>query len=132
MNSVKVVAALILKDGKVLIAKRSTGDPNVFGKWEFPGGKVEPNEDEKHAIEREIKEEFELEIRANNFIINNVCEYPKKTVDLKLYSCDYIAGEFRLHDHSEYAWVERNKLLKYDLAPADIPLAKYGMQMISK
>ena len=53
-----VVAALILKDNKVLIAKRSTGDPNVFGKWEFPGGKVESNEDEKHAIEREIKEEL--------------------------------------------------------------------------
>ena len=132
MNSIKVVAALILRDNKVLIAKRSTGDPNVFGKWEFPGGKVEPNEDEKHAIEREIKEEFELEIKANNFIVNNVCEYPKKTVDLRLYSCDYIAGEFKLHDHSEYTWVERNKLLKYDLAPADIPLAKYVMEMVSK
>lgn len=120
-----VVAALILKDNKVLIAKRSTGDPNVFGKWEFPGGKVESGEDEKYAIEREIKEEFELEIKANNFIINNICEYPKKTVDLRLYSCDYISGEFKLHDHSEYAWVEKEKLLKYDLAPADIPLAKF-------
>ena len=44
---IKVVAALIEKDNKVLIAKRSTGDPNVLGKWEFPGGKVEQNEDEK-------------------------------------------------------------------------------------
>ena len=59
-----VVAALIEKNNKYLIAKRSTGDPNVLGKWEFPGGKVNPNEDEKHAIEREIKEEFELEIKA--------------------------------------------------------------------
>lgn len=122
---IKVVACLIEKNNTVLIAKRSTGDPNVFGKWEFPGGKVEPDEDERHAIEREIKEEFELEIKANKYITNNVCEYPTKTVDLRLYSCEYISGEFHLHDHSEYAWVEKDKLLEYDLAPADIPLAKY-------
>lgn len=125
MNNIVVVACLIEKDNKVLIAKRSTGDPNVLGKWEFPGGKVKPDEDEKHAIEREIKEEFELDIKAKEYIINNVCEYPTKTVDLRLYRCDYISGNFHLHDHSEYAWVEKDKLLEYDLAPADIPLAKY-------
>ena len=128
---IKVVAALIEKDNKILIAKRSTGDPNVLGKWEFPGGKVELDEDEKHAIEIEIFEEFELKIIAKNFIVNNVCEYPTKTVDLRLYSCDYISGEFKLHDHSEIAWVNKNKLLTYELAPADIPLAKY-VEAISK
>lgn len=122
---IKVVAALIEKDNKVLIARRSTGDPNVLGKWEFPGGKVEQNEDELHAIEREIREEFELEIKAKKFLINNVCEYPSKTVDLRLYSCDYVKGEFKLHDHSEIAWVSKEALLKYDLAPANIQLAKY-------
>lgn len=122
---ITVVAALIEKDNKVLLAKRSTGDPNVFGKWEFPGGKVENDEDELHAIEREIKEEFEVVIKAKEFIINNVCEYPSKTVDLRLYSCDYISGEFNLHDHSEYRWVERKKIMEYDLAPADVPLAEY-------
>ena len=96
-----------------------------MGKWEFPGGKVEPNEDEKHAIEREIKEEFELVIKANKYLVNNICQYPKKTVDLRLYSCEYISGDFKLHDHSEYKWVEKDNLLNYDLAPADIPLAKY-------
>lgn len=125
MKNIIVVACLIEKNNTVLIAKRSTGDPNVFGKWEFPGGKVEPDEDERHAIEREIKEEFELEIKANKYITNNVCEYPTKTVDLRLYSCEYVSGKFHLHDHSEYAWVEKDKLLEYDLAPADIPLAKY-------
>ena len=46
---IRVVAALIEKDDKVFIARRSTGDPNVLGKWEFPGGKVEPDEDELFA-----------------------------------------------------------------------------------
>ena len=126
---INVVAALIFKNNKCLIARRSTGDSNVLGKWEFPGGKVQPGEDEKHAIEREINEEFELIIKANEFVIDNVCEYPTKTVDLKLYSCDYISGDFNLHDHSEYKWVSIEDLLTYDLCPADIPLAKYVKEM---
>lgn len=122
---IKVVAALIENDNKVLLARRSTGDINVLGKWEFPGGKVEQDEDEFKAIEREIKEEFELTIKAKEFIINNVCEYPTKVVDLRLYKCDYVSGDFKLHDHSEYKWVNKEELLNYDLASADIPLAEY-------
>ena len=125
---ITVVAALIKKDGKVLIAKRLTGDENVFGKWEFPGGKVELNETEERAIEREIKEEFEMDIKAIKFITNNICEYPNKIVDLRLYECKYLSGNFKLHDHSEYIWVDIEKILDYDLAKADIPLAKYLME----
>lgn len=122
---ITVVAALIFQDNKILLAKRATGDSNVLGKWEFPGGKVEPNEDEMCAIEREIKEEFELEIKAKKFITNNICKYPNKIVDLRLYECEYIGGKFKLHDHFEYKWVELKNILNYDLAPADIPLAEY-------
>ena len=126
---IKVVAALIEKDGKYLIARRSTGDKNVLGKWEFPGGKVKENESEEHAIEREIKEEFEMDIKANKFLINNICEYPTKTIDLRLYECEYISGEFNLHDHSEYKFVNKEEMLKFDLCPADIPLAEYVKEL---
>ena len=122
---IKVVAALIEKDGKYLIARRSTGTKDVLDKWEFPGGKVEKNETEEEAIEREIKEEFEMSIKAIRFIINNVCEYPDKVVDLRLYECKYISGDFNLHDHFEYKFVDKNEILEYDLCPADIPLAEY-------
>ena len=64
---ITVVAALIKKDNKILIARRSTVDESLLGKWEFPGGKVEPGENEYQAIEREIKEEFELNIHAKSF-----------------------------------------------------------------
>ncbi|MBQ6538780.1 MAG: (deoxy)nucleoside triphosphate pyrophosphohydrolase [Bacilli bacterium] len=122
---ITVVAALIKKDNKYLIARRSTGDPNVYGKWEFPGGKVKESESEEHAIEREIKEEFEMDIKAKKFLINSICEYPTKIIDLKLYECEYISGEFNLHDHSEYQFLNKEDILKLDLCPADIPLAKY-------
>ncbi len=126
---INVVAALIEKDNKYLIAKRSTGDPNVFGKWEFPGGKVKENESEENAVEREIKEEFEMDIKAIKFLTNNICEYPTKTIDLRLYECKYISGNFKLHDHSEYKFVDKDEILNYDLCLADIPLAEYVKEM---
>lgn len=120
-----VVAALIEKDNKYLIARRSTGTKDVLGKWEFPGGKVEENESDKQAIEREIKEEFGMEIKAIRFLKNNIYNYPDKVVDLRLYECKYISGEFSLHDHFEYKFEEKNNIIKYDLCPADISLAQY-------
>lgn len=122
---IKVVAALIKKDDKILIARRATGTEDVKGRWEFPGGKVEAGEDEFRAIEREIKEEFELNVKAKRFIINNEHQYPDKIVDLRLYECEYLSGEFRLHAHTEYLWVNKEDILKYELCPADIPLAKF-------
>ena len=122
---VTVVAALIEKDGKYLIARRSTGSEDVMGKWEFPGGKVEKDETEEKAIEREIKEEFEMDIKAIRFLTNNVCEYPSKTIDLRLYECKYLSGKFHLHDHSEYVFANKNEIINYDLCPADIPLAEF-------
>ena len=126
---ITVVAALIEKDGKYLIARRSTGSEDVLGKWEFPGGKVEKDETEEHAIEREIKEEFEMDIKAVRYLTNNVCAYPTKTIDLRLYECKYLSGEFHLHDHSEYKFVNKEDILNFDLCPADIPLAKFVKEM---
>ena len=122
---ITVVAALIEKDGKYLIARRSTGSSDVLGKWEFPGGKVDQEETEENASEREIKEEFEMDIKAIKFLANNVCEYPTKTIDLRLYECKHMSGEFNLHDHSEYRFVDKADIIKFDLCPADIPLAEF-------
>ncbi|MBR0461534.1 MAG: (deoxy)nucleoside triphosphate pyrophosphohydrolase [Erysipelotrichaceae bacterium] len=122
---IKVVAALIRKDDKYLIARRSTGSPEVFGKWEFPGGKVKPDESEEEAIVREIKEEFDMDVRALRYLTNNICVYPSKTIDLRLYECEYISGDFHLHDHFESRYVSKDEILDYDLCPADVPLAEF-------
>ena len=66
---ITVVAALIKVDNKILIAKRRTGNMHVINKWEFPGGKVELNETEEDAIEREIKEEFEINIKTSKITV---------------------------------------------------------------
>lgn len=120
----KVVAALIMKDGKILIAKRSTGNKDVIGKWEFPGGKVEENETEEQAIEREIKEEFDILVRAEKFITNVISKDKKSEIDLKLYLCKYIDGKIKLNDHSEYKWVDKDDILDFDLADLDVELVR--------
>lgn len=120
----KVVAALIMKDGKILIAKRSTGNKDVIGKWEFPGGKVEENETEKQAIEREIKEEFDILVRAEKFITNVISKDKKSEIDLRLYLCKYIDGKIKLNDHSDYKWVDKDEIFDYDLADLDVELVK--------
>lgn len=129
---VKVVAALIRKGNKILIAKRITGNEEVIGKWEFPGGKVEQRETEQAAIEREIAEELELIIKANTFLISSICKYPTKEIELRLYDCCYIEGDIKLHDHSEYKWINVQELVKYELAPADKPLAEYVLEAFHK
>ena len=126
---VTVVAALIEKEGKVLIARRNDGNEKVIGKWEFPGGKAEPGETEEETVEREVQEELSLQVKAKEYIGNSVYEYPNRVVNLKLYRCEYLAGTIHLEAHSEYRWVSKNALTDYDLAPADIPLAQKVKQI---
>ncbi len=127
---ITVVAALIKRNNKILIARRKTGDKNLVGTWEFPGGKVEQLESEQEALRREISEELGVDIAVGKFIINNIYEYPKITIDLRLYMCQYISGKFILHDHSEYKWVLVEELEDYDFAPADVLFIKYLKEKI--
>lgn len=122
---INVVAALIEKDHKVFIAKRSTGNKDVLGKWEFPGGKVKEGETEENAIEREIEEELNLKVEVQEFLTNSICVYPSVTVNLKLYRCKYISGELTLIDHLEYQWVEVKDLSNYDMAQADLAFVEF-------
>ena len=121
----KVVAALVKKDNKYLIARRIYGDPESVGKWEFPGGKIEENETEEHAVERELKEEFDIVVKAKRYITNSIYSYTARTIDLRLYECDYVSGDFKLHDHSEYKFITKEELNNYDYCPADKALVEY-------
>lgn len=122
---IRVVAGFLEKDGKVFLAKRASGDEATLGKWEFPGGKVELNETDEHALEREYMEEFDLKIKALDYLCRTVVEYPTKTVDLRLYRCEYVSGNLVLKDdHFDYKWVLKSDVLTYDLAQADLNLAK--------
>lgn len=119
-----VVCGLIMKDGKCLIARRNKED-HLQGKWEFPGGRRQGLEDEKKTLDRAFTEVLGIKTNINDYITHSICEYPGHIVDLKLYECDYISGEYKLSIHSEYKWVNIEELLDYDLADADVILSKY-------
>ena len=120
-----VVVTLIKKEDKILLARRSTGDASVLGKWEFPGG-LNSGETEEQAVEREIFEEFELKVKAIKFLTHTIYTDLLKKIDLKLYDCQYLDGRIRLHDHYEYQWGAKKDLQHFDLAPADLNFC-YGI-----
>ena len=119
-----VVCGLIMKDGKCLIAQRKKED-HLYGKWEFPGGRRVGLEDEKKTLDRAFTEVLGINTKINDYITHSICEYPGHIVDLKLYECDYISGDFKLNIHSDYKWVAIEELLDYDLADADVILTKF-------
>lgn len=122
---IEVVCAYIEINKNVLIARRATGDESVYGKWEFPGGKIEPGETKAQAIEREIKEEFEVVVHAEDELAETIHMYPNKDVKLTLIRCNYVEGEFTMQeDHLDYTWVHKEDLINYDLAAADLELVQ--------
>ena len=119
-----VVAAIIEKDGRFLIGQRKKGK-SLGGKWEFPGGQIEPEETPQKCLEREFSEEFGIKIKVRDFLGESGAEYEKeKRIRLRGYYAEHISGEFTLKDHDKIEWVSPTEFGNYDLAPADIPLAK--------
>ena len=116
---IDVVAAVIQnEEGKILIAQRNLKN-SQGGLWEFPGGKIEPNETKEEAIIREIKEEMDIDIEAKKFIGQKVFNYPDKDINLIAIECKQIKGDIKLNEHEDIKWVNKNELRNFNFAPAD-------------
>ena len=124
---IRVVAAIIKKNDKILIARRKKGIHLEF-KWQYPGGKVEENENEKDALKRELLEEFEIFSEIDEYITESFHEYDENKINLRAYSVKHLSGNFKLNDHDKIEWITVKELLKYDFAPADIPINNYLIQ----
>lgn len=120
MEAVQVVAAVIERDGKLLITRRPEGR-HLSGLWEFPGGKPEPGEALEDALRREIKEELGADVHPGERIETVEWEYPDKRVNLVFFRCD-IRGEPRPLEGQEMAWVTPADLARYEFPPADAAL----------
>ncbi|MDP7421017.1 MAG: (deoxy)nucleoside triphosphate pyrophosphohydrolase [bacterium] len=119
----QVTAAIITQGDKILIARRRDGG-RLGGFWEFPGGKIEPGETPEECLARELREEFEITVRVGYFVASSIYDYGDFTIELLGYETEYVSGTFKLNDHSEIRWVTAVELLDFELAPADIPIAK--------
>ena len=118
-----VTCAIITREGKILICQRSS-TMNLPLKWEFPGGKVEPGEDDAATIVREIKEELHLDIEVVKRLRPVEHDYPKFRIRLVPFVAHVICGELRLEEHADAKWVAAGELDQYDWAPADVPIVE--------
>lgn len=92
------------------------------GKWEFPGGKIEVGETNEEALVREISEEFDSEIKVNEYIMTVEHDYPTFHITMHAYLCTLVNGELKLKEHNDSTWLTRDKLLTLDFADADKPI----------
>ncbi len=120
---IDVTAAILVKDGKILIAKRTPEDKQP-GKWEFPGGKIEAGESARECLKREMQEEFGIEVRVGKFMGESVYHYPHGSIRLLAYLAEWQAGDLALKDHADYAWAQCDRLAEFDFAPADLPFVQ--------
>ena len=116
-----VVGGLIYRDGKLLIAQRPAGKHGAL-KWEFPGGKLEAEEDPRDCLVREIKEELDVHVAVERIADVVYHRYPDRAVLLLFYVCKYLNGDARPIDCADFAWVEPSRLITYDFLAADLGL----------
>ena len=117
---INVVAAVIKDENERILITQRNLKKSQGGLWEFPGGKIEPNESREHAIVREIKEELDIDIEVKSYLSEKVFNYPEKDINLIALECKKIKGDIKLLEHEDYRWVANSELANFDFAPADI------------
>lgn len=118
---INVSAALIFQNGNILITKRLPGY-HLAGLWEFPGGKQEPDESLEECLERELKEELDIEVRAEKLISTVRHEYEKKIVSLHVFECSHLSGDPKPIECQEFKWVKPEDLQLYEFPPPDLEI----------
>ncbi|MFN0066888.1 MAG: (deoxy)nucleoside triphosphate pyrophosphohydrolase [Limisphaerales bacterium] len=118
---VEVAAALVFRDGRLLIAQRPPGK-HLAGLWEFPGGKREPDETWEACLRREIREELDCDVEVGECLAEIGHDYPEKSVLLRFHVCRLQDGEPRAVGCAAVAWVTREGLARHEFPPADAAL----------
>jgi 8-oxo-dGTP diphosphatase len=124
MQTLNVAAAIIERGREILIAQRPN-DTHMALKWEFPGGKIEPDESPEECLIREIKEELDLDIRVEDKLMVVEHQYEELKVILHCYRCSYLGGEAKTKDCHDFRWVVAGDLQNFDFAGADRPVVRH-------
>ena len=121
-RTIRVVAAVIDRDGRYLITQRQAHAvlPHL---WEFPGGRVQEDERDDEALRRELVERLDASVEVGELISFVSHPYERYTVDLYLYRCTLArpapTGGFRCHAVQDYRWVTSDEFDRYEFTPAD-------------
>jgi 8-oxo-dGTP diphosphatase len=128
MSKRDVTCAIIIKDGKILVATRNEYVSNT-GLWEFPGGKPKAGESLETCLIRRVKEELSLDIQIVDYLPSYEVEMtPEKTFIMHPFIAEIIGGNTTLIDHNKAEWFEIRQLISIAWPPTDTPI----IDMISK
>lgn len=126
---VKVVAAIIENEQQEILCALRSPEMSIPNMWEFPGGKVETNEDIYSALEREISEELNCKIETFKEVFHdNTHEYDTFIIHLISIKCRVVEGTPTASEHSKLIWLKRENLESLKWAPADIPAVEQLIQ----
>jgi len=121
MKTIEVAAALVFRDGKLLITQRPAGS-HLAGLWEFPGGKREPQETFEACLVRELREELAMEVEVGELVESLTHAYPDKTVHLEFFQCRWKQFEPQLLGCAAIQWITVEDLDRYAFPAADARL----------
>ncbi len=133
MATVIVVAAVLVEDGRVLLTQRKKG-AHLAGAWEFPGGKVEPGEDPKRALARELQEEIGVEALISDIVEVTFHAYPEKDVLLLFYAAARKpdSPEPSAIDVADVRFASAADLRDEDFPPADVDVLRKVRRMLGR
>jgi 8-oxo-dGTP diphosphatase len=120
--TIAVVAAVIARDGRYLVTRRQQG-VHLAGLWEFPGGKIDPEETHANALRREIREELDADVDVGPLILETTHSYDDRIITLFFYECE-LRGTPRPLLGQEMRWVDRSELPTLGFPPADDELIR--------
>ena len=118
MKTIEVVAAVIIKDGKVFATQRGYGQWKDW--WEFPGGKIDPGECPQEALVREIREELDAEIEVGGLLETVEWDYPDFHLTMHCFICRLLSDSLHLNEHEDATWLTRETLDSVQWLPADL------------
>lgn len=119
MKTILVAAGVLIEDGKVLVTQRKQGT-HLAGQWEFPGGKIEPGEDPRAALARELEEELGIVAAVHEPLEVTFYRYPEKAVLLLFFRATRERGEPRALDVAALRWASARELDPAEFPPADL------------
>ena len=122
MKTIRVVAAIIVDNGKIFATQRRYGD--FKGGWEFPGGKIEVGETPQEALIREIKEELEVDIKVGDLIDTVEYDYPTFHLSMDCFWAEIVSGNLVLREHEAAKWLIKDELDSVAWLPADVTLVE--------
>ena len=115
---VDVVAALIEREGKILICQRSRNKKRAVC-WEFVGGKVEAGESKREALIRECREELLIDVMPSEEYCTVEYTYPDISIRLTVFRTSITHGEPQRTEHEDIRWIDKSEITQYEFCPAD-------------